>query len=153
MQSYVGTKTLKAKPMTRGEYNAYRGWKTPHDEDPAEAGYLVEYTDGGKPNHHDHAGYISWSPKDVFEYTYRPTTGATFGLAVGAMKEGHFVTRAGWNGKQQFVYYVDSWEDPLGIIHRECFELKAVDGSVVPWAPSVSDALAEDWQLVCALDE
>jgi hypothetical protein len=47
MKTYTGTKTINAKPMTRGDYNKFRGWEIPADEDPAEAGYLVEYTDGG----------------------------------------------------------------------------------------------------------
>lgn len=68
---YEGTKRLYAQPMTRGDYNAYRGWEIPADENPAEDGYLVEYVDGGKPNDPRHAGYISWSPKDVFERSYK----------------------------------------------------------------------------------
>ena len=68
---YEGTKRLTAQPMTRGEYNAYRGWEVPADENPADAGYLVEYLDGGKSNHPAHAGYISWSPVDVFERAYK----------------------------------------------------------------------------------
>lgn len=68
---YEGTKQLYAWPMKRGEYNRYRGWETPADEDPEDPGYLVEYADGGKPNHEQHSGYISWSPSDVFERTYR----------------------------------------------------------------------------------
>lgn len=70
MQLYVGTKTLKARPMSRGEYNTYRGWEIPADENPQDAGYLVEYTDGGKANHPDHEGYISWSPAEVFDKAY-----------------------------------------------------------------------------------
>lgn len=69
---YEGTKRLHATPMNRGDYNAYRGWQVPADEDPADEGYLVEYVDGGKPNDSRHAGYISWSPKDVFERSYKP---------------------------------------------------------------------------------
>lgn len=68
---YIGTKTLKAWPKTRGEYNAYRGWAPPDGENQGEPGYLVEYTDGGKGNDPRHAGYISWSPADVFEKAYR----------------------------------------------------------------------------------
>ena len=68
---YEGTKRLHAQPMTRGEYNAYRGWGIPADENPADDGYLVEYQDGGKANDPRHAGYISWSPKDVFERSYK----------------------------------------------------------------------------------
>lgn len=72
MPLYQGTKQLRAKPMTKGEYNAYRGWQAPVNEDMAEPGFLVEYQDGGKSNDSRHAGYISWSPADVFEKTYRP---------------------------------------------------------------------------------
>lgn len=70
MNTYIGTKILVATPMTREEYNAYRGWEVPGDEDGKDEGYFVEYRDGGAPNHPEHAGYISWSPKDVFENTY-----------------------------------------------------------------------------------
>ncbi len=73
---YEGTKRVLATPMTRGAYNDYRGWTVPADEDPADAGYLVEYQDGGKSNHPAHAGYISWSPSDVFERSYRQVAGA-----------------------------------------------------------------------------
>lgn len=67
---YRGTKELKAWPMSRDDYNTYRGWPTPPEEDGSDAGYLVEYLDGGKPNDGRHSGYISWSPADVFEKTY-----------------------------------------------------------------------------------
>lgn len=70
--TYTGTKTVRAVPMNRGDYNAYRGWEVPADEDPSDEGYLVEYTDGGKANMPDRKGYVSWSPKDVFERAYRP---------------------------------------------------------------------------------
>lgn len=69
-QHYVGTKILVALAMTRAAYNEYRGWKLPSDEDGADDGYLVEYQDGGKPNHPDHAGYISWTPKAQFDAAY-----------------------------------------------------------------------------------
>lgn len=72
MKLYSGSKQVHARPMNRGEYNAYRGWEVPADENPADEGYLVEYVDGGKSNHPAHAGYISWSPKDVFERAYQP---------------------------------------------------------------------------------
>lgn len=71
MKKYIGTKALKATPMNKGDYNILRGWTMPENESPTEEGYLVEYEDGGKPNLPDYAGYISWSPKDVFENTYK----------------------------------------------------------------------------------
>ena len=70
MKPYIGTKTLNAKPMTRGLYNEFRGWALPVDENPDDHGYLVEYTDGGKANTEAFNGYVSWSPKDVFERAY-----------------------------------------------------------------------------------
>ena len=71
MKKYIGTKELMAKPMTRAEYNHYRDWELPADENGSDRGYLVAYLDGGKTNHKDHKGYISWSPKDVFERAYK----------------------------------------------------------------------------------
>ena len=71
MKKYIGTKQVQAKPMDRYDYNEYRGWKLPEDEDPSDEGYLVEYLDGGEPNHSNHDGYISWSPKEQFDNAYK----------------------------------------------------------------------------------
>ena len=71
MKKYVGTKELKAIPMNKEEYCQYRQSEVPLNENPKEEGYLVEYLDGGKPNDERHLGYISWSPKDVFEKAYK----------------------------------------------------------------------------------
>ena len=60
MKKYLGIKTLEARPMNRLEYNNYRGWQIPLDEDPLENGYLVKYPDG----------YESWSPEEQFELAY-----------------------------------------------------------------------------------
>lgn len=64
MTSYIGVKSLEAKPMSLGEYNKHRGWAIPVDEDPRRPGYLVRYADG----------YESWSPKEAFEAAYFPVT-------------------------------------------------------------------------------
>lgn len=69
--TYIGTKTVQARPMTLGEYSDYRGWPMPANGDGTETGYMVEYLDGGKANDSRHAGYISWSPSEVFERAYR----------------------------------------------------------------------------------
>lgn len=66
MSLFVGTKIVDATPMTRGEYNRYRGWEIPENENPDDTGFLVEYLDGGESNHPGHTGYISWCPKNVF---------------------------------------------------------------------------------------
>ena len=62
-EKYTSTKQLEAVPMTRGEYNKYRGWTIPADENPEDKGYLVKYSDG----------YISWSPEKQFEESYSKT--------------------------------------------------------------------------------
>ena len=86
-----------------------------------------------------------------------------FGTAVEALKQGARVAREGWNGKGMFLYYVPENKYPasrnehgtmIGVFendmvpYREYIALKTVDNQVVPWAPSISDALAEDWQIV-----
>lgn len=71
MVAYIGTKEVLAVPMSRGEYNEYQGWQIPENQNPSDLGYLIEYKDGGPVNHPDHKGYISWSPKEVFENSYQ----------------------------------------------------------------------------------
>lgn len=61
MKKYIGVKKIEAEPMTRGDYNKYKGWTIPADENPADEGYLVRYSDS----------YESWSPKKQFEEAYR----------------------------------------------------------------------------------
>lgn len=60
MKTYIGIKKIEAEPMNRGDYNKYRGWTIPADENPADDGYLVKYPDG----------YESWSPKSAFDKAY-----------------------------------------------------------------------------------
>lgn len=159
MKLYIGTKIIKARPMNLGEYNKYRGWTLPGDEDPTTEGYLVEYTDGGKPNHKDHEGYISWSPKEQFEKAYRLTDGLNFGQALEVLLTGGAITRKGWNGKGMFVYYVPAGEYPARtgvakeyygetlVPYNPYFAIKNVDDSVSTWVPSVNDCLAKDWAI------
>ena len=64
LKHYKCHKTVHAKPMKRGEYNVYRGWSIPENEDPEELGYLVVYNKGTD------AHYESWSPKSVFDDGY-----------------------------------------------------------------------------------
>lgn len=161
MKQYIGVKLIHAKPMTRLEYNVYRGWDLPTNENPDDPGYLVEYTDGGQANHPDHTGYISWSPEAVFNNAYQPTDGMSFGLAVEALKKGFKVTREGWNGKGMFLYFVGADAYPVKteaaksffgensmVPYRAYIAMKTVDNDVVPWVASQSDILANDWNIV-----
>ncbi len=72
-RQYIGTKRVSAIPMTRQQYDDYRGWQLPGDGNGNDEGYLVEYADDtGQTNHAAHAGCICWSPKAVFEQAYQP---------------------------------------------------------------------------------
>ena len=69
-KTYIGTKVIHATPMSRLEYNYFRGWDLPANEVGTDEGYLVEYSDGGQGNVPGVTGYVSWSPKAVFEKAY-----------------------------------------------------------------------------------
>ncbi len=156
MQLHIGTKQVTATPMTRLAYNEYRGWTLPADENGADEGYLVEYLDGGAPNHPKHAGYISWSPEAQFDAAYRPTNGMSFGLAIEALKAGKRVARAGWNGKGMWLALVNSALCDLHADGMNFFSLESIgwigmktaDNKFVPWLASQTDMLADDWRIV-----
>lgn len=152
MKTYIGTKIIHAKPMTRGAYNALRGWEVPSDENPADDGFLVEYLDGGKANVPGFAGYVSWSPVDVFERAYRPTTGMTFGDALAMLKAGKRLARAGWNGKGMWLELQRPDENSKMTLPYVYLNYPAdaqnTPGARVPWLASQTDMLAEDWTLV-----
>ncbi len=161
MQRYIGNKVIKALPMTRLEYNEFRGWALPEDEDGADEGYLVEYVDGGQANTSQYAGYVSWSPKAVFERAYTPATGMDFGSAINALKAGAKVARQGWNGKGMFLFLVPGsqfkvnrppllgiYPEGTTIDYQPHIDMKTAQGTVVPWLASQSDVLATDWEIV-----
>ena len=66
--AYKCHKMVHAKPMTRGDYNDYKGRTIPADEDPLDEGYLVVYNRGTE------AHYESWSPKEIFDDGYSELT-------------------------------------------------------------------------------
>ena len=149
MQKYIGTKIIQAVPMSRGAYNEYRGWTIPADENPADDGYLVRYSDD----------YESWSPKEVFEEAYHLTDGMNFGLAIEAAKNGERVARKGWNGKDMYVFLAYEADfvtdadisafDQLDVEVADMLIMKTVQNTFQPgWLASQADMLAEDWYIV-----
>ena len=169
MVAFIGTKSVLASPMSRAEYCTYRGWQLPENEDPNEPVYLVEYTDGGKPNDERHQGYITMSPKEVFDNAYRQNGALTFGDALMALKQGHKVCRTGWNGKDQYIVAPAQtttteaskiW-NPHNKAHAEkiggqidvapyCTLKTAQDTLAMGWTPSTGDLFAEDWSILDA---
>lgn len=71
--TFIGTKVVNATKMTRADYNKLRGWQLPSNENGDDEGYLVEYTDRVEtpPHVQGFSGYVSWSPKAVFDRAYR----------------------------------------------------------------------------------
>jgi len=165
MKTYIGTKKIDAQPMDLGEYNKYRGWTMPEDEDPEKKGYLVVYPDG----------YESWSPNEVFEEAYREVAGGcmNFGLALEAIQKGHRVARSGWNGKDMFIFLLPTGTIPMEAIHDPAlleliseninedntFEALATirmwtvnahgrKAILTGWLASQTDMLSDDWFIV-----
>lgn len=138
-KKYIGTKIITAFPQEK-------------DGNP---GYGVIYVDG----------YTSWSPKEVFEESYRAierdNQALNFGDALHMLKLGKKVARAGWNGKGMFLFLVPGstfkvsrppllgiYPDGTEISYCPHIDMKTADGKVVPWLCSQTDALAEDWQVI-----
>ena len=144
---YIGTKLIKAKPMTRGDYNAYRGWTIPKNENQDEEGYLVVYVDSND--------YVSWVPKYIFDREYRSCDGCmTFGGALELLKVGFKVARKGWNGKGMWLTMCGSGnyevgrEDACDYERLPWIGMKTADDKFVPWLASQTDMLANDWTVV-----
>lgn len=142
-QAYYGTKLVTA--------SRHDGERMDLDPDHALPGYYVRYA----------GGYVSWSPKDVFEAAYQPIDAMSFGHAIAAMKAGDRVARAGWNGKGMFLFLVagsvfkvnrppllDIYPEGTEINYHAHIDMKTADGMVVPWLASQTDMLADDWMIV-----
>ena len=84
-----------------------------------------------------------------------------FGDAIKELKLGKRLQRTGWNGKGLFIYFVPAASYPVQtgaakaifggaalVPYRPYLALKTAQGDVATWAPSCSDALAEDWAVV-----
>ena len=157
MKKYIGTKMIQAEPAFRvsaGDFKNVIYPKThavPEDRTGQtwEDGYKVVYPDG----------YVSWSPKDVFEEAYRETTGMNFGLAIEALKKGLRVARNGWNGKGMYVFLAYEADfvtdadlsafDQLEVEVGDMLVMKTAQNTFQPgWLASQSDMLADDWYIV-----
>jgi hypothetical protein len=68
-----------------------------------------------------------------------------FGRALDALRAGHRVTRAGWNGAGMWVHM--QVPDEHSKMRRPYLYMRPVGGDLVPWVASQSDLLAEDWTL------
>ena len=140
---------VDACPLTRGDYNKYRGWEMPPNENPNDMGYLVQYPDG----------YVSWCPKVAFEKASRPTPdGLPFGYAIMQCLYNHkCIKRKGWNGIDQYVEYrcvnIEYGEENKSVtsfafvFHGKNIHTGETNVQV-GWLASQADMQADDWVIV-----
>lgn len=82
------------------------------------------------------------------------------GQVVLGMKDGHKFRRAGWNGKDMFIFLVPGstftvnrapllgiYPEGTSIDYHAHVDMKTAQGYVVPWLCSQADLLATDWEL------
>jgi hypothetical protein len=76
---------------------------------------------------------------------------ATFGFdeAIKYLKRGMKLARKGWNGKGIFIHLceTDATTNPFVCIDSSNLQTDNLDAkkNIVPWAPSQTDMLADDW--------
>jgi len=123
---------------------------------PTKGDYLVQYEDG----------YLSFSPKDVFEAGYSAIKETmNFGEALHELKAGRKVARKGWNGKGMWLIMVpgsDNIKPVAGTPYSNAgitseiqilphIDMYTVDSTgrraMLPgWLASQTDMLADDWE-------
>ena len=149
---YIGVKIVDAVEMDAADAHeiGYKTGSAPVHGKTASPGYEVTYPDG----------YKSWSPKMAFDVANRPVDGLCFGHAIEAIKAGIVkkIARAGWNGKNMFVFLRKGREikgvDPSSEMGGDFVSLshlcmRTADGKCcVGWLASQTDILADDWTIV-----
>lgn len=91
----------------------------------------------------------------------KPMEPGDFSYALERVKAGSKITRRGWNADGQYVVHQPGYPDGIGINantanatgipqgtvkrFRPYLMLHTAQGDFVPWAPTVSDVLADDW--------
>ena len=83
-----------------------------------------------------------------------------FGEALEKVKAGYAISRAGWNGKGQFVYLISARDLQVGLeygygeyegepVFTDTLAIKTTHNQIqVGWLASQSDMLADDWRVV-----
>lgn len=84
-----------------------------------------------------------------------------FEQALSAVKQGQRAARAGWNGKDMFIFLVPGsifkvnrapllgiYPEGTEINYHGHVDMKTANGQIVPWLCSQTDLLAEDWQVL-----
>jgi hypothetical protein len=116
MKKYIGIKLITAEPQ---------------DKD-GQPGYKVVYADG----------YVSWSPKAVFEAAYISDQEMNFGFALEATKLGLCVMRNSWAENKIVTGYIKFNSTCLVYI------FPGDNTTPVGWSPTLNDMYANDWKVV-----
>lgn len=69
-----------------------------------------------------------------------------FGWALNQMKQGNKVARTGWNGKGMYVQLNEVRDFRFSEL-LPFLTIKNIKNSFNTWVPSISDLLAEDWEI------
>lgn len=69
-----------------------------------------------------------------------------FGWALGMLRQGRKVARAGWNGKGMWLAL--QVPDANSKMTLPYVYMSTAQGDLVPWLASQTDVLAEDWNEV-----
>lgn len=69
-----------------------------------------------------------------------------FGQAIEALKAGHKVARAGWNGKGMWLALQSP--DAHSKMGHPYIYMSDVSGKLFPWNPNNLDLLADDWGII-----
>lgn len=105
MTEYVGIKMISACPMTlrqaKSEYGVKVGDSSTADH--GDEGYLVRYKDG----------YVSWSPKAVFDESHRPTDDMSYAVALTVATMGLKVSRRKWRAGRYIMQIVNDVGAPV----------------------------------------
>lgn len=135
MDKYIGVKIIHAEKAIRKGGEVYLLTDPmPKSMDTEENGYKVIY----------HDGYVSWSPKDVFEAAYRKTDGATFGLALEAAKIGKGFRLPSW---QPDVVIRAQFPDDHSKMTAPYLYVESRFGRV-PWKETTIELFSDKWEIV-----
>ena len=99
-------------------------------------------------------------------HEFGPISGISFSMALQALIAGGVISRAGWNGKGMYLVLMNVVLRDAVIVNDDCEDrvefrsmypsvehmattrvivMRVADGSLVPWVPSQTDLLANDW--------
>lgn len=128
---YYGTKRIEA-------------WPQKHED--GREGYGVRYPDSD--------GYVSWSPKDVFDNAYHDIEVAMpFGVALAAVADGYKISRHAWpNNDKVFVFLmpagVTAMPDIGDGVDVDPYLAIYSRGHIKPFMIGADSMLATDWKIV-----